>query len=216
MSKTTLREQGIKKSGSKKPWIAIIVIIIIVIIAAVIFLLPQPTPNEALVDDDAFLGPDDAKVVIVEFSDYQCPACKGAEERVKQMLTEFEGKIKFVYRDFPLTSIHPFAFRAAEASECAEDQGKFWEMHDILFQNQHALDLDSINGYAQTMGLDLEQFNECMDSRKYVGEISKDREDGRVAGVNSTPTFFINGQKYVGAPPVDQFRQIINAQLAAS
>ena len=117
-------------------------------------------------------------------------------------------------RDFPLTSIHPYAQKAAEASECADDQGKFWEYHDLVFANQSAIDVDSLKGYAGQLGLDTGTFDECLDEGKQSSEVEKDLEDGQASGVTGTPAFFINGQLVSGAQPFTVFQQIIDQLLA--
>jgi len=119
-----------------------------------------------------------------------------------------------VVRDFPLTSIHPYAQKAAEASECADDQGKFWEYHDLVFANQSAIDVDSLKGYAGQLGLDTGTFDECLDEGKQSSEVEKDLEDGQASGVTGTPAFFINGQLVSGAQPFTVFQQIIDQLLA--
>jgi protein-disulfide isomerase len=113
--------------------------------------------------------------------------------------------VKFVYRDFPLNSIHQYAQKAAEATECADDQGKFWEYHDLVFANQSAIDVDSLKGYAGQLGLDTDTFNECLDEGKQSSEVDKDLEDGRAFGVSGTPAFFINGELVSGAIPFEDY-----------
>ncbi len=178
---------------------------------------PQPTETgEVSPDDDPFLGEDNAPVTIIEFSDYQCPFCKKFyDETEKQLIKDYveTGKVKFVYRDFPLDSIHPLARKAAEAAECADEQGKFWEYHDKLFETQK-LDEASLKQHAKDLGLDTEQFNSCLDSGKYKDEVQKDLDDGIKAGVTGTPTFFINGKKVVGAQPYSVIKQIIDDELS--
>jgi len=120
-----------------------------------------------------------------------------------------------VYRDFPLTSIHQFAQQAAEATECADDQGKFWEYHDKVFENQAAIDVDSLKGYAAELDLDTATFNDCLDSGKQSAEVEKDSQDAQSYGATGTPAFFINGQLVSGALPFEQFRQVIDQALAA-
>lgn len=175
-----------------------------------------PSPSaEVTADDDPVKGDPDAQVTIIEFSDFECPFCKRFYDNTLSQLEEEyieTGKAKLVYRDFPL-SIHPDAQKAAEAAECAEDQGMFWEYHDMLFENQQALDTASLKSYANTLGLDTAEFDSCLDSGKHAQEVKDDFNDGRAAGVSGTPTFFINGQKIVGAQPIDAFRQIIDAEL---
>jgi protein-disulfide isomerase len=119
-----------------------------------------------------------------------------------------------VVRDFPLNSIHPFAQKAAEASECADDQGNFWEYHDLLYANQSAIDVDSLKGYAGQLGLDTGTFDECLDEGKQSSEVEKDLEDGQASGVTGTPAFFINGELVSGAQPFTVFQQIIDQLLA--
>jgi len=180
---------------------------------------PQPSPTAGVVqvsaDDDPALGPEDAPVLIVEFSDYQCPFCaRVASETLPQILEAYEGKIRLVFRDFPLTSMHSNAQKAAEAAECADDQGQFWAYHDILFQNQQALDIDSLKEYAQELGLDTDAFNECLDSGQYTPEVENDLAQGQSYGVTATPTFFINGRLLRGAQPFSAFEAMIEEELA--
>ncbi len=179
----------------------------------------QPSPTVGIVqvsaDDDPAIGPPDAPVLIVEFSDYQCPFCaRSALETLPQILETYEGKIRVVFRDFPLSSIHSNAQKAAEAAECADDQGQFWAYHDTLFQNQQALDIDSLKGYAQQLGLDTGAFNECLDSGQYASEIQNDLAQGQSYGVTGTPTFFINGRLLRGAKPFSDFEAMIEEELA--
>jgi len=178
---------------------------------------PSPTVGiiQVSADDDPAIGPEDAPVLIVEFSDYQCPFCaRSALETFPQILETYEGKIRLVFRDFPLTSIHSNAQKAAEAAECADDQGQFWAYHDILFQNQQALDLDSLKAYAQQLGLDTDAFNECLDSGQYASEVQNDLAQGQSYGVTATPTFFVNGRLLRGAQPFSAFRVAIERELA--
>lgn len=177
----------------------------------------QPTagPVEVSVDDDPAVGPEDAAVTIVEFSDFQCPYCARFQaETLPQILSNYGDQVRFVYRDFPLTSIHANALKAAEASECADDQGKYWEYHDLLFQNQSALDEESLKSYAASLGLETGTFNDCLASGKYTKEVAKDLQDGSNAGVQGTPSFFINGTPIRGAQPFAAFQAAIEAALA--
>jgi protein-disulfide isomerase len=174
---------------------------------------PRPTV-EATVDDDPAQGPQDAPVTMIEFSDFQCPYCaRFQQDTLPQILSNYGDKIRFVYRDFPLTGLHANAQNAAEASECADDQGKYWEYHDILFQNQAALDVQSLEGYAASLGLDTAAFNDCLTSHKYEQEVNKDLQDGENAGVQGTPSFFINGTLITGAQPYAAFQAAIEAAL---
>lgn len=177
---------------------------------------PQIVPKvEVSVDDDPVKGSEDASVTIIEFSDFQCPFCG---RFYTQALPQIEknyietGKVKLVYRDYPL-GFHENAQKAAEASECADEQGKFWEYHDKLFENQGALDVDSLKQYADDLGLDTAEFNGCLDSDKMASEVQADFNDGRSYGVSGTPTFFVNGFKLVGAQPYSAFEQAIEQEL---
>jgi len=191
---------------------------------------PQPTqaPVDVSVDDDPARGPEDAPVTVIEFSDFQCPFCARFHAQTLGQLTQDYGdRIRFVYRDFPLTNIHPYALKAAEAAECADEQGAFWNYHDLLFQNQQTLTdlldpdpvaglpkvVDSLKGYATQLELDAAAFNQCLDSNKYVSEIQKDVDDGIAAGVQGTPSFFINGSIVRGAQPYAAFQGAIEAAL---
>lgn len=159
--------------------------------------------------DDPTLGNPEAPLKIVEFADFECPFSRDESLVVRELMVRFPEKIHFVYRDFPLEDIHPHAFRAAEAGNCAHAQGKFWAMHDKLYQNADRLtDLD-LKLYALETGLDLAKFNACLDSRKYKEEIEIDRADGIAAGVKGTPTFFINGKRLAGAIPIQLWEQIL-------
>jgi len=178
----------------------------------------QPTgPIEVSEDDDPVKGDKDAPVTIIEFSDYECAFCgRYSAQTYHEIIEKYvdTGKAKYVFRDFPL-GFHQNAQKAAEASECADDQGKFWEYHDILFLNQGALSINDLKGYASDLSLDTSKFDSCLDSGKYASEVRKDLADGGKAGISGTPSFIINGQKLVGAQPFSAFEQAIEAALAA-
>jgi protein-disulfide isomerase len=172
-------------------------------------------PVDVSADDDPAQGPEDASVTIIEFSDFQCPYCaRFQSETLPQILTDYGDRVRFVYRDFPLTGLHENALKAAEASECADEQGAYWKYHDLLFQNQSALDDASLKNYAASLGLDTATFNQCLDSDKYMSEVQKDEQDGITAGVQGTPAFFINGMPLSGAQPYAAFKAAIDAALA--
>jgi protein-disulfide isomerase len=169
------------------------------------------------VDDDPALGPKNAPVTIVEFSDYQCPACRAWYDQIyRQLMTEYEGKIRFVYRDFPLTSIHPGAQPAAEAANCANDQDKYWEFHNALFSGQYNLDRNGFLQIASDLALDTNSFTACIDSGKYASEVLADLQDGINLGVDATPTFYINGFKVVGVPSYASFKNVVDQMLAGN
>jgi protein-disulfide isomerase len=176
---------------------------------------------EVDVDDDPSKGPKDAPVTIIEFSDFQCPYCaRFAEETLPQILENYGDKVLYVYRDYPLTQMHTNAQKAAEAGECAHEQGAFFEYHYLMFENQDVLDVDSLKGYAASLSLDTEAFNECLDSGKYADEVEEDLRDGQKAAIEvgrqslGTPTFFINGIYVSGAYPYDENSQYYQAGVA--
>jgi len=158
------------------------------------------------------------KVTIVEFGDYQCPACGSAHPIVKEVLSAYGNKINFVFRNFPLTSVHQNALIAAEAAEAAGAQGKFWEMHDMLYENQkewsEVTDPNSLFAdYAKKLGLDTQKFEEDIKNATYSNVIRIDQDDGNTVGINATPTFFINGEKQTGILSLDQFKGKIDPLL---
>ncbi len=172
------------------------------------------SPRIAVAAEGPSLGPSDAPVTIVEFSDFQCPFCRRAEDSLKQLRSRYQGKLRLVYRDFPLEQAHPQALAAAEAARCAAEQGKFWDYHDALFANQAALAVDKLKATAARLKLDSPSFNKCLDSAKYLGAVKKDAREGRRLGIRATPAFFINGRFVGGAAPLENFESIINEELA--
>ncbi len=160
--------------------------------------------------DDPVIGPDDAPITIVAFEDFQCPFSSAAFPAVRSMLNRYGDKVRFVYRDFPISSIHPNARKAAEAASCAKDQGQFLPYHDRLYQNQDNLDVPSLKRYAQELNLDTQVFDNCLDSGKYADEVEADLQDGISAGVTGTPTFFVNENMVPGVINDDGFDQIID------
>src|SRR3989338_4232933 len=166
--------------------------------------------------DNPQKGSDDAPITIVEFSDFQCPYCaRFYAQTLPYIDNDYiqTGKVKFVYMDFPL-SFHQNAQKAAEAGECADEQGKFLEYHNKIFENQQALDAASLKRYAKDLGLDAEKFNECLDSGRMAEEVEKDMSEGMQLGVTGTPAFFVNGNMLVGAHPYEAFVQLIEQELA--
>jgi protein-disulfide isomerase len=159
------------------------------------------------------LGPKDAAVTIVEFADYQCPACARALPTVKRLMQQYQGKVRFVFQDFPL-QIHPDAPKAAEAAACAGEQGKFWEMHDTLFSNQQGLKPADLKRRAAALELEANRFDSCLDSGKRAADWKRQLEAGRNRGVSATPTFFINGRLLSGAQPYQNFADVIEQELA--
>jgi protein-disulfide isomerase len=174
--------------------------------------LLEPSRMEVAVDDDPARGPAKAPVTIVEFSDFQCPYCSRAETVVDEVFKKYPDQVRLVFRDYPL-SFHANASTAAQGGECAEEQGKFWEMHRAMFANQQKLAAADLVETAGTIGLNKDKFKQCLDSEKYKAEVEKDFEDGQKYGVSGTPTFFINGIPMVGAKGVDAFAEIIDSEL---
>ena len=155
------------------------------------------TPPVSELDHAA--GPDDAPVTLVEYGDYECPYCGMAYPIVKAVQRELGSQLRFVFRNFPLAEIHPHARHAAQAAEAAAAQGKFWEMHDLLFEHQHALEDEDLIGYAKSLGLDAEQLARELEAGTYAKRVRDDFRSGVRSGVNGTPTFFLNGERYEGS-----------------
>ena len=164
------------------------------------------------VDDDPFEGAENAPVTIVQFAEYQCPYCGRAGESVDQVMKAYEGKVKMVFRDFPL-SFHNNAIPAAIAANCADKQGKYWEMHKSLMADQSSLDEADLVKRATDLQLNLDTWNVCRKDPAMLAEVQHDMEDGAKAGVSGTPAFFINGIMISGAQPFSQFKEIIDREL---
>lgn len=173
---------------------------------------PPVQKVEVSADDDPSIGPDKAKVTVIEFTDYQCPFCGRARATVNKMIETYPNDLRYVLRDFPL-SFHRDAFAAHVAAQCANEQGKYWDYNKILFNNQTALKPDQLKQYAVEAGLKTPEFNQCLDGNKYASEVQKDMEDGMKAGVNGTPAFFVNGVMLSGAQPFENFKEIIDEEL---
>ncbi len=230
MSKKTLKNipNRAEKEGNSYGWIPIAAITILFVGAVVWFVFFNSSPNDSVINDPALIGNGqvkgnpDANVTVVEFSDFQCPACGAAFPATQTVFEKYKEKIRFVYRHFPLTGLHPFAVSAAEASECAADQQKFWEMHDALFQQQsswtatQSLDeaKQNVRSIAQQLGLNMQSFDACLSGRQKISKVQEDRDAAIRFGVNSTPTFFVNGKLLKGALSAEAFSQEIEAALA--
>jgi protein-disulfide isomerase len=157
-------------------------------------------------------GPENAPITIVEFSDFQCPYCARLAPTVDQVVANYGDKVRVVFRQFPL-NFHPFAQKAAEASLCAHEQGKFWELHDAMFQNQQQLAVENLKAKAAELGLNGEQFNSCVDGGKYAQQVATDLQDGSKAGVSGTPALFVNGRFINGAVPYADVAKVIDDEL---
>jgi len=175
--------------------------------------VPQGKPS---IEGKTVRGGADAKVTVIMFSDFECPVCGRAYLADKEVEAYYGDRIKTVFKHFPLRDLHPEAQKAAEASECANAQGKFWEYHDTLFQNQNALDVVSLKQYAKDLNLDTSRFDACLDSGSKAQIVQSDVDEGNILGVSGTPTYFINDKAYVGYLSTDRMKQIIDDELAAA
>ena len=173
----------------------------------------NPPRVEVAVDPARVRGNPKAKVMIVEFSDFQCPYCGQVEGTLKNVLAKHEGVVALAFRDYPLSQIHPLAQGAAEASRCAGEQGKFWEYRELLYKNTPAAGPEQLNDYAVKVGVDLPAFKQCLDSGKFKALVQKDESDGDRLGVTGTPAFFINGRLLSGAQPENEFARVIDEEL---
>ncbi len=234
------KKEGKQDIGKFLQWTAVIQIVLLVFIAFQISDLtgtqvadggnlptaaptqPTPTPTPTLnvadlIDDDSVKGDANAPVTIVEWSDYECPFCaRFYSDTLSQIDEKYikTGKVKLIYRDFPL-SFHTQAQKSAEAAECAGEQGKYFDMHDKLFENGVTGGVASFKAYAKEIGLDTVKFNTCLDSGSMASEVQKDFLDGQKAGIQGTPGFVVNGVAVSGAQPFSVFEQIIEAELSS-
>jgi len=154
-------------------------------------------------DRDHIQGPDGAPVTLVEYGDYECPYCGAAYPVVKEIQAQMGDGLRFVFRNFPITGSHPHAEKAAEAAEAASEQGRFWEMHDYLYEHQQQLTGEHLHAHAQVLGLDLKRFDQDLADNVYAPRVRDDFMSGVRSGVNGTPTFFINGVRYDGSHDLD-------------
>ena len=186
----------------------LILMLLLLITACVPSIPDYPKIQGVSQDDDAFIGGENAKVTIVEFSDYLCPYCKTADSIVKEINQKYGDQVKIVYRDFIVHGEK--AENLAIAAECAKDQGKFWEVHDKAFEVQ---DLTPLREYVTTLGIDMALYDICVNNKEKLEEVNKDTADGEFYGVQGTPTFFVNGYKLEGAQPLKKFNKIIDYEF---
>jgi protein-disulfide isomerase len=177
----------------------------------VVFERPQLTAPVS--ERDHVLGPATAPVTLVEYGDYECPFCGAAHPIVKQVRQAMGDDLRFAYRHFPLSQIHPHAYQAAEAAEAAGAQGRFWEMHDLQFANQDRLGVRDLIGYAGALDLDLERFVTDLRGHAYAGRLREDFLSGVRSGVNGTPTFFVNGKRHDGGYDFETLLEALRAEL---
>jgi protein-disulfide isomerase len=176
----------------------------------------KPIKAKLSFDTARLRGNPQAPVIIIEFSDFQCPFCRKLQPTLKNLLAKYAGRVSLAYRDFPLREMHPEAEQGAESARCAGEQGKFWEYHDLLFASPDKLNRDGLIELARSLNLNEERFDSCVVSSKFRTEIEKDLQDGMKAGVQGTPAIFINGTLVRGAQPEATFERIIQAELVAS
>ena len=180
---------------------------------------PAKPPSQEAVEahmvrpDTHFYGDPNAKVTIVEFGDFKCPACRQAESSARKIREKFGNQIHFAFREFPLVGVHPESEKAAEAAECAGQQGKFWQAVDMFYDHQDDLSLPALNRYAGEMGLDSQKFVACLQQGSMAERVARDLTDGQALGVHATPTFFIDGRMIVGPLAYDQFAQLVENEL---
>jgi protein-disulfide isomerase len=177
-------------------------------------MIDAPRRQVEIESTDPSLGRASAPVTLIEFSDFQCPFCQRVAPTLKKIRETYGDKVRIVWKDFPLTQIHPQAFKAGEAAHCAGDQGKYWEYHDRLFANQQSLQLDDLKKHAADLGLEAAAFNACLDTSKYGERVRDGVAQGTRLGVNSTPTIYINGRMLSGAQPYEMFVSVIDEELS--
>ena len=166
-------------------------------------------------DGDPFLGPEDAPITIIEFGDFRCGYCKRFhDETFDPLLAQYEGQVRYVFRDYPILSQE--SLLSAIAGTCAQDQGQFWQFHELMYANQNALNREQFISYATDLGMDVSAFTTCFDEQSHMDEIVQDYQDGQALGITGTPTFFINGTPLIGAQPIEQFQLQFDAVLAAA
>jgi protein-disulfide isomerase len=176
-------------------------------------LLRPPTPlNVNVSSEGPSKGSPAAPVVLVEFSDFECPACRNTESTLKQLIEQYGDKVRLVYRHLPLP-MHKDAFGAAQAAFCAGEQGKFWEMHDLLFEQSSGLSGDALKGYAASIGLQADAFNNCLESEASRAAVSADKDEAAAAGIRATPTLILNGKVMTGSRNLDDFKALVDLEI---
>ncbi len=221
------------KPWFKKPWFIILVLFLILLFGLPsilnLFIKESPNPKFSVLpgqekvnqsatakvdtEDDPSLGWVEAPVVIVEFADFECPYCREAESGIKQVLQQYPEVVRFQVRDFPISSLHPQAFSAARAANCAKIQGKYWQYHDALFKNQDQLSDSLYLSLASSLALDVNLFKTCLESQTILYEIQEDLKAGIAAGVTGTPTWFVNDYRFEGVISFADWQKIITAAL---
>ncbi len=181
----------------------------------VLHLLPPPVFRAQVSADGApFKGAATGPVTIVEFTDFHCPFCKRVQPTLSAVLARYGDKVKVVHRDYPIDQLHPASRKAHEAARCANDQGKFWAYHDLLYANAPKASPENLKAFAREVGLDLPAFDQCVASGKHQADVRRDVEEGTKAGVTGTPAFFVNGRLLSGAQPFESFARVIEEELS--
>ena len=185
---------------------------------AVVTYLEEPRlARVAISSDKGFArGPNDAGVVVVEFADFQCPYCQSVVPTLRELLEKYPRQVRWVFRDFPISSLHPAAPIAHEAARCAGAQGKFWEYHDLLFERSPRHAPEELKQYARDLQIDSAEFERCLDGGTSRAEVMSDVREGGRLGVSATPTFFVNGRALVGSQPLSEFQKLIERELSES
>lgn len=212
-------ENSMQRSASLKKGLVAGGVVLGLIAIAFVLILVARGGDYALTMTEPSIGPEDAPVLIEEFADYQCPACQASYKALKSLVSQYPTQVRFVYNDFPLP-IHDQAQKAARGVLCAGQQGKYWELHDAIFDQQtswstNGSDInDTFDGLVATQGLNKDDFDACYTSRNVRNAISEDLIEGQNRGVNSTPTFFVNGKKIQGGQSLFQWIQLVNEELS--
>ncbi|MBI1822771.1 MAG: DsbA family protein [Nitrospirae bacterium] len=211
-------KQKAKKSRKLVNRIAMAAMVLFVLLVVVYSIKSIRPVNLMEIGNHPFKGNPASKVVISEFSDFQCPACKGAEPNLKQLLTDYEGKVKFVFYNYPLTQNHPWAMLAAEAAQCAGDEDKFWPFHDLLYDRQEIWAKSGspqslFNDYAVELGLNVTNFKSCLDKGKKRTLITEDQDKGDALQIQSTPTIFVNRQRIIGGNSLFELKQAVESEI---
>ncbi|MCK4918817.1 MAG: thioredoxin domain-containing protein [Candidatus Pacebacteria bacterium] len=203
------------------------IVIIMVLFGTIIYFSSSDLKSSSYQEDknwsnaENIKGPENAPITMVEYGDYECPACRNSYGMVKEVINEYQDQIKLIYRHYPL-QFHKDAQGASIASECAGEQGKFWEMHEKLYTGKRGLKEKGLKIYAKEVGVDEEKFNECFAGNGYFDKINKQKEQGEKDAINGTPAFFINGKQVINSrnskylPTIQDFRNMINAELEGS
>jgi protein-disulfide isomerase len=178
------------------------------------FAIMTATLSEPVTSSDHSAGPENAPVTLVEYGDYECPNCGNAWPVIKELQERMGGRLRFVFRNFPQYTVHQHASVAAQAAEAAAAQGKFWEMHNLLYQNQQNLDAIDLNRYAIKLGLEIYRFNTDVSSERFERRVREDFEGGQRSGVKRTPTFFINGKQYTGERTLEAMLPALESAVA--